>query len=56
MAKWYVALHAHVGMSVEVEADSYREAQLKAQEIAKKRTVPRPASWTSVSTTRLDHK
>ncbi|MFE6223056.1 hypothetical protein [Streptomyces sp. NPDC057854] len=56
MAKWMVALHATVGMRLEVEADSYREAQLKAEELAKKKTVPRPASWTPVYTTRIDRR
>ncbi|MFI1712049.1 hypothetical protein [Streptomyces litmocidini] len=54
MAKWSVALHAHVGMTLEVEADNWHEANRKAKEMAKKKAVPRPHSWTPVSTTRLD--
>ena len=51
--KWYVSLHAHVGMSMEVEADDWREAQKKAQEIAGKRRVPRPTKWTPTATSRI---
>jgi hypothetical protein len=51
--KWYVSLHAHVGMSMEVEADDWREAQQKAQEIASKRRTPRPNHWTPTATSRI---
>lgn len=56
MARWSVALHAQVVMRVEVEADDYTEANRKAQELAKRRSVPRPTSWTPTSTSRLDRK
>lgn len=54
--KWYVSLSASVHRSMEVEADDWREAQLKAQAIAEKKSVPRPAHWTPTATTRIVEK
>lgn len=54
--RWSVALHGHVHMRVEVEADSSSEANRKAQEIAATRRTPKPEHWTPVMTSRLDRK
>lgn len=56
VAEWYVILYGTVSLDFRVEAEDRQEAQQKAVEMAKKRPVPRPHSWTPVGVTRADRK
>jgi hypothetical protein len=54
MAKYRVALHAHVGAEVVVEADSPSEANRKAIEQAPK--TGKVQHWTPVATSEIKQK
>lgn len=54
--KWFVCLEGTVSMSMEVEADDWRSAQLAAKAVAAKKATPRPRNWTPTVTTRLVEK